>query len=467
MHTVLITDDNELIRETLQKALVSEGYRVQLAKNGQECLEAVRHGDIDLILLDMRLPDINGIEILQRLRQTQSDSIVLMMTAYGDVESTKKALELGAFDFIRKPVTPKALVSIIKMAMEIRSLRQEIQQIIYKNKERYGYHNIIGQSEALQKVLEMTTRAANSDASTILIEGASGSGKSLIAKCLHYNSLRAYQPFVEINCASIPATLLESELFGHEAGAFTDAKKQKKGLAELAHGGTLFLDEIGEIQPALQAKMLQVIEEKCFRRIGGTQSIVIDIRIIAATNKDLKKALDDGTFRQDLYYRLNVINIFLTPLKERTEDVIPLVEHFIGRYGREFNKPMKRISGDARQALERYDWPGNVRELSNTVERIMILEDGDLLLPEHLPAAVIKGKERSESPPSLDGVGVEIAGSEFNLKKMTETFQAKVITKALESTHGNRTEAAKILGLSRVGLYHQMKRLGLLKKEGC
>jgi two-component system response regulator AtoC len=467
MHTVLITDDNELIRETLQKALVSEGYRVQLAKNGQECLEAVRHGDIDLILLDMRLPDINGIDILQRLRQTQSDSIVLMMTAYGDVESTKKALELGAFDFIRKPVTPKALVSIIKMAMEIRSLRQEIQQIIYKNKERYGYHNIIGQSEALQKVLEMTTRAANSDASTILIEGASGSGKSLIAKCLHYNSLRAYQPFVEINCASIPATLLESELFGHEAGAFTDAKKQKKGLAELAHGGTLFLDEIGEIQPALQAKMLQVIEEKCFRRIGGTQSIVIDIRIIAATNKDLKKALDDGTFRQDLYYRLNVINIFLTPLKERTEDVIPLVEHFIGRYGREFNKPMKRISGDARQALERYDWPGNVRELSNTVERIMILEDGDLLLPEHLPAAVIKGKERSESPPSLDGVGVEIAGSEFNLKKMTETFQAKVITKALESTHGNRTEAAKILGLSRVGLYHQMKRLGLLKKEGC
>jgi two-component system response regulator AtoC len=467
MHTVLITDDNELIRETLQEALVSEGYRVQLAKNGQECLEAVRHGDIDLILLDMRLPDINGIDILQRLRQTQSDSIVLMMTAYGDVESTKKALELGAFDFIRKPVTPKALVSIIKMAMEIRSLRQEIQQIIYKNKERYGYHNIIGRSVALQKVLEMTTRAANSDASTILIEGASGSGKSLIAKCLHYNSLRAYQPFVEINCASIPATLLESELFGHEAGAFTDAKKQKKGLAELAHGGTLFLDEIGEMQPALQAKMLQVIEEKCFRRIGGTQSIVIDIRIIAATNKDLKKALDDGTFRQDLYYRLNVINIFLPPLKERTEDVIPLVEHFIGRYGREFNKPIKRISGDARQALEHYDWPGNVRELSNTVERIMILEDGDLLLPEHLPAAVIKGKERSESAPSLDGVGVEIAGSEFNLKKMTETFQAKVITKALESTHGNRTEAAKILGLSRVGLYHQMKRLGFLKKEGC
>ncbi len=467
MHTVLITDDNDLIRETLQKALVGEGYRVQLAKNGEECLEAVRHGDIDLILLDMRLPDMNGLDVLQRLRESQLDSIVLMMTAYGDVESTKKALELGAFDFIRKPVTPKALASIIKMAMEIRSLRQEIQQIIYKNKERYGYHNIIGQSEALQKVLEMTTRAANNDASTILIEGASGSGKSLIAKCLHYNSLRAYQPFVEINCAAIPATLLESELFGHEAGAFTDAKKQKKGLVELAQGGTLFLDEIGEMQPALQAKMLQVIEEKYFRRIGGTKNIVIDIRIIAATNKDLKKALDDRTFRQDLYYRLNVINIHLPPLAERKEDIIPLVEHFIGLYSREFNKPMKRISEDARQALERYDWPGNVRELSNTVERIMILEDGDILLPGHFLAVVIKGTDRLRDEWLPDEVGAAGTGGDLSFRRLTDLYQAQIITKALEKTRGNRTEAAKILSLSRVGLYHQMKRLGLLGKESC
>jgi two-component system response regulator AtoC len=310
----------------------------------------------------------------------------------------------------------------------------------------------------------MTTRAANSDASTILIEGASGSGKSLIAKCLHYNSLRAYQPFVEISCASIPATLLESELFGHEAGAFTDAKKQKKGLAELAQGGTLFLDEIGEMQPALQAKMLQVIEDKCFRRIGGTKNIIIDLRIVAATNKDLKKALEDRTFRQDLYYRLNVINICLPPLAERKEDIIPLVEHFIGLYSREFVKPVKRITDDARDALERYDWPGNVRELSNTVERIMILEDGDLLLPEQLSAAVIKGSPR----PGDAGPHDEAAtAGDLSFKRMTEIYQAQVITKALEKTRGNRTEAARILGLSRVGLYHQMKRLGLLKKEGC
>ena len=464
MHTVLITDDNDLIRETLEKALVGEGYRVQLAKNGQECLEAVRQGDIDLILLDMRLPDMNGLDVLRSLRENQPDIVVLMMTAYGDVESTKKALALGAFDFIRKPVTPKALSSIIKMAMEIRSLRQEIQHIIYKNKERYGYHNIIGRSVALQKVLEITTRAANNDASTVLIEGASGSGKSLIAKCLHYNSLRAYQPFIEINCASIPATLLESELFGHEAGAFTDAKKQKRGLAELAQGGTLFLDEIGEMQPALQAKMLQVIEDKCFRRIGGTKNIVIDIRIVAATNKDLKKALDDRTFRQDLYYRLNVINIFLPPLAERKEDIIPLVEHFIGLYSREFVKPVKRITDDARDALERYDWPGNVRELSNTVERIMILEDGDTLLPEHLSAAVIKGAARLSDAGPHDEVAT--AGA-LSFKKMTENYQAQIIANALEKTRGNRTEAARILGLSRVGLYHQMKRLGLLKKEDC
>jgi len=466
MHTVLITDDNDLIRETLEKALAGEGYRVQLAKNGEECLEAVRQGDIDLILLDMRLPDINGLDVLRSLRESQPDCVVLMMTAYGDVESTKKALELGAFDFIRKPVTPKALSSIIKMAMEIRSLRQEIQHIIYGNKERYGYHNIIGRSVALQNVLEMTTRAANSDASTVLIEGASGSGKSLIAKCLHYNSLRAYQPFVEINCASIPATLLESELFGHEAGAFTDAKKQKKGLAELAQGGTLFLDEIGEMHPALQAKLLQVIEDKCFRRIGGTKNFTIDIRIVAATNKDLKKALADGTFRQDLYYRLNVINIHLPPLAERREDIVPLVEHFIGLYSREFNKPLKRIADDARDALERYDWPGNVRELSNTVERILILEDGELLLPEHLPAAMTGGREMPGHPSPV-AFGPEGADGDFNLRKMTESFQAKTITAVLERTRGNRTEAAKLLGLSRVGLYHRMIRLGLLKKERC
>jgi len=313
----------------------------------------------------------------------------------------------------------------------------------------------------------MTTRAANSDASTILIEGASGSGKSLIAKCLHYNSLRAYQPFVEINCASIPATLLESELFGHEAGAFTDARKQKKGLVELAQGGTLFLDEIGEMPPALQAKMLQLIEEKCFRRIGGTKNIVIDIRIVAATNKDLKKALEDRTFRQDLYYRLNVININLPPLAERREDIIPLVEHFIGLYSREFNKPAKRIADEARDALERYDWPGNVRELSNTVERIMILEDGDTLLPEHLPATVIKGADRLRDEGLPDEAGADGMGGEFNLRRLTENYQAQIIAKALEKTRGNRTEASKLLGLSRVGLYHQMKRLDLLKKEEC
>ena len=467
MHTVLITDDNELIRETLEKALVAEGYRVRLAKDGRECLEAARFGDVDLILLDMRLPDINGIDVLQRLRQDQADPVVLMMTAYGDVESTKRALELGAFDFIRKPVTPKALASIIKMAMEIRSLRREIQQTIYRNKERYGYHNIIGRSVALQKVLEMTTRAANNDASTILIEGASGTGKSLIAKCLHYNSLRAHQPFVEINCASIPATLLESELFGHEAGAFTDAKKLKKGLVELAQGGTLFLDEIGEMQPGLQAKMLQVIEEKCFRRIGGTKKIVTDIRIVAATNKDLKKALEEGTFRQDLYWRLNVINIVLPPLKDRPEDILPLVEHFIGIYSREFNKPPKRVSDEARLILERYAWPGNVRELSNTVERIMILEDGERLLPGHLPPAMT-GTARETGRLPLQGEALPVpAADDLNLRRLTEAFQAKTIAAVLEKTGGSRTEAAKLLGLSRVGLYHQMKRLGLLKKEKC
>ncbi|MFB3925500.1 MAG: sigma-54-dependent transcriptional regulator [Syntrophales bacterium] len=465
MYSILVADDNELIRETLKESLVEEGYKVSLAKDGRECLETVSAVEVDLILLDMKLPDMSGIGVLQRLREANPDIVVIIMTAYGDIESTKKALNLGAFDFIHKPVKARAITSIIKMAMEIRTLRQEIQQIIYKNKERYGYHNIIGKSEALQRVLEILTKVANSDASTILIEGDSGTGKSLVAKCLHYNSLRAYQPFIEINCASIPATLLESELFGHEAGAFTDARKQKKGLVELAHDGTLFLDEIGEMHPALQAKILQVIEEKRFRRIGGTKSIDIDIRIIAATNKDLKKAIDDQTFRRDLYYRLNVINIHLPSLRERKEDIIPLVEHFISHYSRKFNKPVKRISEDARDLLVRYDWPGNVRELLNTVERIMILEDGNILLPEHIPLEIVKGKQTQTGQPAGNVHGPANRRDGISYRDLTEKFQSQLITEALDRTHGNKTKAAKILGLSRLGLYHQMKKLGILHKD--
>jgi len=464
VYSILVVDDHELIRETLKETLIDEGYKVNLAKNGRECLETVFSVDVDLILLDMKLPDMSGIDVLQRLRETHPDIVVIMMTAYGDIESTKRALHLGAFDFIHKPVKARAVTSIIKMAMEIRTLRQEIQQIIYRNKERYGYHNIIGKSEALQKVLEVLTKVANSDASTILIEGGSGTGKSLIAKCLHYNSRRAYQPFIEINCASIPANLLESELFGYEAGAFTDAKKQKKGLVELAHNGTLFLDEIGEMQPALQAKILQVMEEKCFRRIGGTKSIDVDIRIIAATNKDLKKAIDDQAFRRDLYYRLNVINIYLPSLRERKEDIIPLAEHFISHYSRKFNKPMKRISDGALDVLVQYDWPGNVRELLNTVERIMILEDVNMLLPEHIPGEIIKGKPSSMDPVALNAYEPTETMDGCNYRDLTEKFQSQLITRALDQTHGNRTEAAKILGLSRLGLYHQMKKLGMIAK---
>lgn len=464
MYNILVVDDHELIRETLKEALIDEGYQVSVAKTGRECLEAVFSADVDLILLDMKLPDMSGIDVLRQLRETHPDTVVIMMTAYGDIESTKRALNLGAFDFIHKPVKARAVTSIIKMAMEIRTLRQEIQQIIYRNKERYGYHNIIGKSEALQKVLEVLTKVANSDASTILIEGGSGTGKGLIAKCLHYNSRRAYQPFVEINCASIPANLLESELFGHEAGAFTDAKKQKKGLVELAHNGTLFLDEIGEMPPPLQAKILQVMEEKRFRRIGGTKSIDVDIRIIAATNRDLKKAIDDQAFRRDLYYRLNVINIYLPSLRERKEDIIPLAEHFISHYSRKFNKPVKQISHGARELLVRYDWPGNVRELLNSVERIMILEDVSMLLPEHLPGEMIKGKPSSPDPVALNGGEQAMTPDGFSYKDLTEKFQSQLISSALDQTRGNRTEAAKILGLSRLGLYHQMKKLGMIAK---
>ena len=467
MHKILVVDDHELIRKTLEKALTDEGYQVSLAQNGAECLKTIESKEIDLVLLDMRLPDMNGIEILQNIKEKTPDIVVIVMTAYGDLESSQKAMTLGAFDFIHKPVKARAITSIIKMAMEIRSLRMEIQQIIYKNKERYGYHNIIGKSEALQKVFEVLTRVANSDASTILIEGDSGTGKSMIAKCLHYNGLRAYQPFVEINCASIPPTLLESEMFGHEAGAFTDAKKRKKGLVEIANGGTLFLDEIGEMPAGLQAKLLQVIEDKSFRRVGGTKNIEVDIRVVAATNKNLKKALENQTFRQDLYYRLNVINIYLPSLRERKEDIMPLIEHFISYHSREFHKPVKHISDTARDLLTQYDWPGNVRELLNTVERIMILEDGDIILTENLPPEIKRGKKVALNHSASIIPGLSNAMNDFNYQELTEKFQASLIKRALELSHGNKTEAAKILGIPRLALYHQMKKLGMSAKDKC
>jgi len=459
----LVAGEQDPVREERSLALIQEGYDVATARSGAECLSVVAdREDFDLVLLAMRFADMNGIDVLERLRKSHPDTTVIMMTAHGDIESTRKALSLGAFDFIHRPVKARAVVSIIKTALEIRCLRREFQQIIYKNKERYGYHNLIGRSEAIQGVLEVLARVASSDAATILIEGASGTGKSLVAKCLHYNGLRAYQPFVEISCASIPPTLLESELFGYEAGAFTDAKRPKKGLVEVANGGTVFLDEIGEMHPALQAKVLQVLEEKTFRRVGGTRNMEVDTRIIAATHRALKAAVESGDFRQDLYSRLNVINIHRPTLRERNADVMPLIEHFIPHYSRELRKPVKAVSDEALDLLARYDWPGNVRELLNTVERIMILEDGECITPDNLPPEILKSGGNGRKP--LRNVPVfpdEAAAVDY--QALTREFQAALITRALERSGGNKSGAARALGLTRLALYHQMKRLDLLK----
>jgi DNA-binding NtrC family response regulator len=464
MKKILVAGDQDPVREELSLALIDEGYDVVTARSGAECLAAADGGDFDLVLLAMRFADMNGIDVLQSLRKSHPDTTVIMMTAHGDIESTRKALSLGAFDFIHRPVKVRTVVSIIKTALEIRCLRREFQQIIYKNKERYGYHNLIGKSEVLQGVLEVLALVATNDAATILIEGASGTGKSLVAKCLHYNGLRAYQPFVEISCASIPPTLLESELFGYEAGAFTDAKRPKKGLVELAHGGTVFLDEIGEMHPALQAKILQVLEEKTFRRVGGTRSIEVDTRIIAATNRDLKAAVENSAFRQDLYYRLNVINIHLPTLRERNADVMPLIEHFIHHYSRELRKPVKTVSAEARELLVRYEWPGNVRELLNTVERIMILENGVSITPGNLPPEILKRSGNGKKTLVPNPADFLDEGTAADYQALTKEFQSGLIYRALERSNGNKSEAARALGLTRLALYHQMKRLDLLKK---
>ncbi len=463
MSNILVVDDHKLILETLEKALSKEGYRVKTAQNGSECLESLKLYETDLVLLDMRLPDIDGINLLKTIKKNYPYLIVIIMTAYGSLDKAQEALNYGALDFIHKPIRTNAIVSILNLALEIHSLRSETQAKIQRNKEKYGYHNIIGKSEATQKIVELLTKIVRNDVPSLLIEGESGTGKDVIAKSIHYNGRRAFQHFVKINCASIPYTLLESELFGYEAGAFTGAKKQKKGLFELANGGTLFLDEVGEMPLDIQAKLLNVLEEKSFRRIGGLRDIKIDTRIIAATNKNLKQEVEKKTFREDLYYRLNVINMYLPPLKERKEDIIPLTKHFLNYYSKEFKKPVKQISDQASEWLMAYDWPGNVRELINTIERIMILEDCKIINPQNLPSEILNGGKTTYKNSTLSILDKLVNNSiqHIDFETMTKLTQSAFIKKALEITHGNKTQAAKILGMTRLSLHYQIKKLDI------
>ncbi|MFZ1060224.1 MAG: sigma-54 dependent transcriptional regulator [Candidatus Rokuibacteriota bacterium] len=450
---LLIVDDERLIRWSLEQTLAKGGYEVSSASTGEAALAAVREDPPDLILLDLKLPDIDGLQVLRQIKELSPHLQVLIMTAYADVGTAVEAMKLGAYDYLPKPIDFDNLAVTIRNALETSQLKRKVQLLSEKHLYPFHFDRIVGTSRGIREVIAVARKVARSEATTVLIQGESGTGKDLLAKAIHYESARAEEPFMEIACTAMPETLLESELFGHERGAFTDARTQKKGLFEVAHGGTIFLDEIGDMSGGPQAKLLRVLEERSFRRVGGTKDITVDVRVIAASNRDLRQAVEGGAFRKDLYYRLQVVTITLPPLRDRREDIPLLARHFLGYFSREFKKPLPHLSSEAEGLLVQYEWPGNVRELRNVIERAMILEDTGDLLPGHLPPE-ISGLAPSSALPAptfrLPETGVVL-----------EEVEREFVRQALALTQGNQTRAARLLGLTRDELRYRVKKFAL------
>ncbi|MEW6374855.1 MAG: sigma-54 dependent transcriptional regulator [Thermodesulfobacteriota bacterium] len=457
MQRVLIVDDEELIRASLQKAATEEGYEVFLAENGKEALNIVEKLDFDLVLLDLRLPDINGVEVLKKIKEIDEDLLVIIITGYASVESAVEAIKIGAYDYIKKPFKADYIKLILKLALDKIKLNREVQRFIRTQRKEFGFENIIGQSSKMKEVFHLLKKVIQHDTPTVLIRGESGTGKELIARAIHGMSRRTLGAFIEIDCASMPAALLESELFGYEKGAFTDANRSKPGLLEEADKGTIFFDEIGDMDLILQKKILRVLEEKSFRRLGGLKKVYADFRIIASTNRNLETLVSEVKFREDLYYRLNVMPIFLPPLREREEDVLLLAKFFIAKFNKEYRKKVEGLSPEAESFLARHPWPGNVRELKNVIERIMIVNEVKEILPEHLPDEILsKCKEVDAKFPSITALDVRLPdnGIDFNkiIEKITFDLKKQIILQALERVNGNKSKAARLLGLSRSAL---------------
>lgn len=423
---VLVADDERLMAEMLEEMLRADGMLVETAHTGKEALEKFRSRDFDLVLLDLRMPEMHGLQVLQEMKKEDPNIPVIVITAYGSVDNAVEALKIGAYDFITKPFKIEELRNAVARALEVEQLRREKEYLLSELQEEFRFEGVIGESPKMKEVMRMAQLVAKTDA-TVLICGESGTGKELLARSIHYQSNRRDRPFVVVNCGAITETLLESELFGHEKGAFTGAYTRKPGKFELADGGTLFLDEIGEMSPAMQVKLLRVLQERTFERVGGTTSITVDVRIIAATNRDLKKAVREGTFREDLYYRLNVIPIYLPPLRERKEDLPLLCDYLIARHCRKLHKKIRGISPQAMRILRKYHWPGNIRELDNVLERAIILTQDDVI--------------------GVDDLQIFEAPEEHRWKTLKEV-EDEYIAQVLEYTAFDYEKAAAILGIS-------------------
>jgi DNA-binding NtrC family response regulator len=450
-----VIDDEPFITKSLKQHLEKENLEVLTAESGEEGLEVFRSEIPDVVLLDLNMPGMSGIETLEAMRKINNEVVIIIITAHGDIETAVSAIKLGAHDFVEKPFELDRISVLINKAMETVNLKREVNYLREEKYDAYSFDNIVGVSPAMQEIISLSKKIAESNANTILIQGESGTGKSLLARTIHYNSSRASEPFVEITCTAIPEALIESELFGHEKGAFTDAKVAKKGLFEFASGGTVYLDEIGDIKQSTQAKLLRALEEKTFKKVGGLKDIKVNVRIIATTNKkDLEESVRNGDFRADLYYRMKVLPIYLTPLRERKEDIIPLAMHHIMMFNKEFKKNITGISDEAQKLLLNYPWHGNARELRNIIERIFILEDTEIIHSDHIPSEILNHYEA----PVSDSMPIDMPNEGISLKDV----EKDLITQALHKVNRNQTKAAKLLGISRDALRYKMQKFGLL-----
>lgn len=462
---ILLVDDQDTIRFFLEKTLVHEGYTALTAKTGQEAIDMTHQHIPDLVLLDLKLPDIDGLEVLKRIKETFPEICVVMITAFGDIETAVAAMKSGAHDFVSKPINLEQLLIVIEKGLESKRLNREVLQLKRQVDLGPDFEYVLGESKAMKKVYEIVRQVAKTDTTTVLIEGESGVGKEVIARMIHEYSNRSKEAFLDINCASLPEQLLESELFGHEKGAFTDAKTQKLGLLEMANRGTLFLDEIGEMSMSIQVKLLKVLERMVFRRVGGTSDIHVSVRVISATNRDLKLEVEESRFRSDLYYRLKVVPIEIPPLRERKEDLMSFVTFFLNDFNKKFNKNMVQVSDESLEMMFDYHWPGNIRELKNMLERIVLLEEGPLLKVEYLPFSR-GGYDESTIGKRIDRIlSQPLSENGVDFDEIVSDLERTLIIKASEQTNWNQSQTAKLLKIKRDKLRYRMKNFSLGENE--
>jgi two-component system, NtrC family, response regulator PilR len=456
---VLVADDERSLRELLAIVLRREGHEVLLAESGEAALAALKRGPLDLLISDIKMPDMSGVEVLRAAKATDASLPAIMMTAYASTETAVEAMRLGACDYLIKPFDVDELKLKVREKLDARQLRQEnvlLKRVLHKS---HDFAGIIGRSPSMLAVFDLVESVAKTT-STVLVTGESGTGKELIARAVHFHSLRRDRPFVALNCGALPETLLESELFGHMRGAFTGAETTKKGLIEIAEGGTIFLDEIGEMTPMMQVKLLRVLQERRFRRVGGLDEIEANIRVVAATNQDLPKLVAEGRFREDLYYRINVIPVQLPALRERREDIPLIAEHFLSKYREQMGKTVAAISGGAMALLERYDWPGNIRELENVIERAVALERTPTILFESLPEQI---RVTMAGTPAATAAGdvPELPAGGFDLERHVQSVERRYLAQALERAGGVQVRAAELLGMSFRSFRYYAKKYNL------